>query len=139
MTVKRLKHNLLLLFLATNSKAFAVKGTTLDSFSPSLINMSLRQYQQNKLDCNQVSSNVVEPSKLYSPDFYDKNELKEVFEVYSVVREKIENPMEAKKVNLLKNMEMSVAPRFKSSLTGATIIATYTNFIFSLELKAIFL
>jgi hypothetical protein len=135
MMVKLFKYVTLLLFLTINSQVFAISGTTMESFSPSLINIGLRQYQL-KLNQNLISKNIVEPSKFYTPAFYDKNELKEVFETYEVVRAKVENPIELKERNLVKNMEMSILPHFKNMSTSSV---AYSDFMFSLELRAVFL
>ena len=134
--VKIFRQILLLLFFVTNSQAFAINGITMEAFSPSLINLSLRQYNQLKINQDLKLNNIVEPSKYYTPAFYNKDELKEVFETYETVRTKVENPVEIKKADLVKNMEMSVLPHFKNNSTSS---ATYSNFMFSLEFRAIFL
>ncbi len=132
---KLVKYKLLIFLLAVNSQTFAITEATMDSFSPSLMNMSLRQYL-NKLNKSFTSSKIVEPSKFYKPTFYEKNELKEVFETYEFVRNKIENPVEMKKADLVKDMEMSLLPHFKSTSVSSV---SYTDFMFSLEIRAVFL
>lgn len=133
--VNYIRRFLLLILLALNFKVFAFERSSIESYSPALMNKSSKKYKNN-LTLKVKSNEITEPSRIYTPDFYDKNELKDVFEAYSVVRNKIENPIEIKNENLVKNMEMSVSPHFKST---ATTSFTNTSFMFSVEFKAIFL
>ncbi|APJ03440.1 hypothetical protein [Silvanigrella aquatica] len=130
----RLSKNIFLLFVfAMTPKAFAFKGNELEKFSPSHIHLNVtgKDYMNSS-----VKLIIVEPSKLFSPEFYNKDELKEVFTTYEIVRKKVEEPIEFKKTNVVKNIDMSLTPQLRTSSLSP---GTFADFTFAIEFKAIFL
>ena len=134
MLFKISKKILYLLFLI-NIQAFSLNNdASITKISSFQIKKMLRTKKVNVKKQNRIY--LLEPSKYFVPNFYDKNELKDLFDTYEFVSEKIKNPIEIKKDDLVKSMEISILPHFNSVSSSSVL---YSDFIFSLELKAIFL
>lgn len=129
---KVIKGIFIIITFITSFQCFAISSAGMSLFSPSLAKLELRS--NNKKEKNKQS--VTEPSKLFIPQFYSKDELKDVFNAYELVRDKIENPGELKSINLVKNMEVSVSPHLKSPSSN---VNSLSDIVFFVEFKAIFL
>ncbi|KAB8032167.1 hypothetical protein [Fluviispira multicolorata] len=78
---------------------------------------------------------VVTPSTYYTPDFYNQNDLNNIFLFVQKVRQKVEKPIQFKEVNLKNNTEMS----FATHLDTGNSFESVEDFKVSIEIKAKFL
>lgn len=132
MQIKIVKFLFINLVVVIHLNSFALNENGLDAFSPSLSKMSINiNYKEQK-----NSSKTVEPSPFYSPNFYNIDEFKPIFESFQYVRKAIENPVVVKNQELIHNVEMTFTPHF---ILLDTATAAAKELKFSIELKAIFL
>jgi hypothetical protein len=125
MTVKIYKFLFIHICFMMCANVFAISNNGLAAFSPSLIQLSLTAKEKKSAPSKLV---IIEPSALYTPNFYDINEFKPLFDSASYIKHKIENPVEVKN----KDMEMTFMPHI-------LLTDMVSTFKVSIELKAIFL
>ncbi|WGL59467.1 hypothetical protein QEJ31_13130 [Pigmentibacter sp. JX0631] len=92
-------------------------------------------YQQEKNLLVNRKSYSSEPSQVYKPNFYERNELTPLFDRYSYVKDSIEKPVTIKNKELIQNVEFVMTPHF--NLLGAHLYPS-SSINVSLELKALF-
>lgn len=129
MTVKMNKFLFLIFCFVMSTNVFAINNKGLEAFSPSLIQLSLTGKEKKSTPATLV---FLEPSALYTPNFYDINEFKHLYDSASYIKHKIENPVEVKNKDIIKDMEMSFIPH-------VLLTDMASSFKVSIELKAIFL
>jgi hypothetical protein len=115
-----------------SSKSYAFNQKNLTYISPSRLNI----VEFNKKKKMISNFEMAKPSDIYAPEFYNKNELKDLFNFYGKIRSKVERPFEYKKVDMIQGIEMSFSPTFTSTNYSPT---SFSDFVFSIEIKATFL
>lgn len=132
--VRLIKYFLILLTCYSNIKAFSLIKPSIKENNKLFYRMKLKEkYQFKDINYNNFIY-LVEPSKLYEPIYFNRNELKEIFEFYKNIRTKIEDPVEVKIVR--NDLNFYVLPHF---INKSPNLVSFDNLLFSLELRVEFL
>ncbi|WP_186648749.1 hypothetical protein [Fluviispira vulneris] len=87
---------------------------------------------KNKKMKKKIWQPITLPSPYYTPEFYNPNELKNIFVTYKKIRDKVERPLEYKAIDTSSSTELNFITHVNSN-------DNLTDFKISLELEAKFL